>query len=282
MADLPAYRVRPARPFAHASHIEVVSDLSTDAFLASLQRFVSRRGIPSNIYTDCGTNFKSADRQLQLLFTDPSAQSLFVGAIPCKWHFNPPAAPHFGGLWEATVKSTKYHLRRVIGTQLLTYEEMSTLSARIEGILNSRPLTALSTDPHDLCALSPGDFLIGQPLVAIPENDMTSTPTNRLNRWELIRHMYQSFWKRWSNEYLTSLQSRSKWTHQQPNVNMGDLVLVQTPNQSPTHWKLGRIEELHPGIDDIVRVVTVRTSDNVLKRPVVKLAKLPIDTNPSV
>jgi len=317
MADLPAYRVRPARPFAHvgidfagpflikdgrrrnarsikcylcifvcmvvkASHIEVVSDLSTDAFLASLQRFVSRRGIPSNIYTDCGTNFKGADRQLQLLFTDPSAQSLFVGAIPCKWHFNPPAAPHFGGLWEATVKSTKYHLRRVIGTQLLTYEEMSTLSARIEGILNSRPLTALSTDPHDLCALSPGDFLIGQPLVAIPETDMTSTPTNRLNRWELIRHMYQSFWKRWSNEYLTSLQSRSKWTHQQPNVNIGDLVLVQTPNQSPTHWKLGRIEELHPGIDDIVRVVTVRTSDNVLKRPVVKLAKLPIDTNPSV
>ncbi|XP_060855378.1 uncharacterized protein LOC132933060 [Metopolophium dirhodum] len=317
MADLPAYRVRPARPFSHvgidfagpflikegrrkttrsikcylcifvcmvvkASHIEVVSDLSTDAFLASLHRFVSRRGIPSNIYTDCGSNFKGADRQLQLLFSDPSSQSSFIGAIPCKWHFNPPAAPHFGGLWEAAVKSTKYHLRRVIGTQLLTYEELSTLSARVEGILNSRPLTALSTDPNDLCSLSPGDFLIGQPLVAIPESDTTSTPLNRLNRWELIRHMYQSFWKRWSNEYLTSIQSRNKWTHQQRNVKVGDLVLVQTPNQPPTHWKLGRIEEVHPGSDDIVRVVTVRTADSVVKRPVVKLAKLPLDTNPSI
>jgi len=125
----------------------------------------------------------------------------------------------------------------VIGTQLLKYEKMSTLSARIEGILNSQPLTALSTDPNDLCSLSPGDFLIGQLLVAIPETETTSTPTNRLNRWELIFHMYQSFWKRWSNEYLTSLQCRSKWTQQQPNVNIGDLVLVQTPNQPPTHWK---------------------------------------------
>ena len=103
-----------------------------------------------------------------------------------------------------------------------------------------------------------------------------------MNRWKSIRHVYQSFWKRWSTDYLTSLQSRSKWTHQQPNVNIGDLTLVQTPNQPPTYWKLRRIEEVHLGIDDIVRVVTVRTSDNVLKRPVVKLAKLPIDTNPSV
>jgi hypothetical protein len=89
--------------------------------------------------------------------------------------------------------------------------------------------------------------------------------------------MYQSFWKRWSNEYLTSLQSCGKWLNHQPNVNTGDLVVVQVPNQPPTHWKLGRIEKTHPGDDGTVRVVTVRTVDGATMRPVVKLAMLPID-----
>ena len=71
--------------------------------------------------------------------------------------------------------------------------------------------------------------------------------------------------------------SRGKWVNHQPNVNLGDLVVVQVPNLPPTHWKLGRIETTHPGDDGIVRVVTVRTADGTIMRPVVKLAILPID-----
>ncbi|CAI6344950.1 unnamed protein product [Macrosiphum euphorbiae] len=313
MSDLPSSRVTPSRPFLHvgidfagpfmiaegrrknarsikcylsvficmavkAVHIEVVTDLSTEAFLAALQRFVARRGKPSDIYSDCGTNFKGADQQLRNTLLSSTARTRYINDIPCTWHFNPPAAPHFGGIWEAAVKSAKFHIKRVIGTQRLTFEEITTLAARVEAVLNSRPLVAPSADPNDFRALSPGDFLIGHPLVDIPESDVTAVAQNRLTRWELLRQMYQSFWKRWSTEYLTSLQGRSKWLDNKPNIKVGDLVLVHQPNQPPIQWKLGRIEHTHPGSDGVVRVATVRTATGTLVRPVVKLAILPIES----
>ncbi|XP_027844862.2 uncharacterized protein LOC114125425 [Aphis gossypii] len=172
MAHLPSYHVQRHRPFSHvgmdyggpflvkehprrnaqsvkvylalfvymtvkAVHLEIVTDLSTDAFLAALDhRFVARRGIPSNIYSDCGTNYVGAARQLRTLFRDTKAQDRLSSHLSCTWHFNPPAAPHFGGIWEAGIKSVKNHLKHVIGQQVLTYEEFLTLITRIEGILN--------------------------------------------------------------------------------------------------------------------------------------------------
>ncbi|CAI6359149.1 unnamed protein product [Macrosiphum euphorbiae] len=312
MADLPSYRVQPHRPFSHvgmdyggpflvkehrrrnahsvkvylalficmsvkAVHLEIVSDLSTDAFLAALDRFVARRGIPSNVYSDCGTNYVGAARQLKMLFRDARAQDRLSSHLACTWHFNPPAAPHFGGLWEAGIKSVKSHLKHVIGQQVLTYEEFLTLTTRIEGILNSRPVTPISSDPHDLNALTPGHFLIGQPIHAMPEPDTTHVQINRLNRWQLIRQCHQSFWKRWSREYLSTLQSRPKWFKSSPNLSIGDMVIVEAPSRPPTEWRLGRVTEVHPGSDDVVRVVSVRTQDGVYKRPVVKLVRLPVE-----
>lgn len=263
-----------------AVHIEVVTDLSTAVFIAALHRFVSRRGVPANIYSDCGTNFKGANTILKSLFQNPEARDLFSQSIPCSWHFNPPAAPHFGGLWEAAVKSTKYHLKRVIGSQILTFEELTTCTHRIEAILNSRPITPQSTDPNDLKALTPGDFLIGCPLVALPEPDVTMTPINRLNRWQLLNQIQQSFWKRWSSEYLSSLQAKTKWYRSQSNLAIGDLVLMRQPSVPPTVWKLARIVSVHPGDDGVVRVVTIRTKEgDCYKRPVVQLSLLPVNDN---
>jgi len=104
--------------------------------------------------------------------------------LPCKWHFIPPGAFHFGGLREAAIKSVKFQLKRVIGTQLLNYEEFQTLASRVERVLNSRPLTPASTDLNDLDALTPGHFLIVQPIISIPEIDITVIPVNRLARWQ--------------------------------------------------------------------------------------------------
>jgi len=133
-----------------AVHIEVVTSLTTDAFLAALRRFIARRGKPRTICSGNGTNFQGAANELLAIYkmlqsTSQMATVLeFLATEGYEWKFIPPHGPHFGGLWEAAVKSMKHHLRRTLGSQLATYEELCTLLAEIEACLNSRPLCALS------------------------------------------------------------------------------------------------------------------------------------------
>jgi hypothetical protein len=144
-----------------------------------------------------------------------------------------PSAPHMGGLWESAVKSAKHHLKRVAGNALFSFEEMQTLLTQIEACLKSRPLTPLSSDPNDLNPLTPGHFLTGAPLNAIPEQDTTFTATNRLFRWQRVSQAQQHFWKRWSKEYLGHLQHRRKWKRSTPDVTINDLVIIREDNTPP-------------------------------------------------
>lgn len=188
MGQLPHSRVTPARPFYNtgidyagpinikawkgrtsrlykgyiaifvclvtsAVHIELVAEYSTEAFIAALKRFTGRRGICATLQSDCGTNFIGAERELRQRFSAESKELLQLSRLLAndgtRWIFNPPSAPHFGGKWEAAVKLTKYHLKRILGDTNLTYEELSTTLIQIEAVLNSRPLCPLSEDPTD-------------------------------------------------------------------------------------------------------------------------------------
>ena len=188
-----------------AVHLEVVSGLDTRNFLHAFKRFVSRRGLCSHVYSDCGKNFVGADAELRELFNRNSVKSrTIIDSLSSQgvvWHFNPPAAPHFGGLWEATVKSFKFHMKRVIGDQILTYEEMSTLMSCVEACLNSRPLVPISDDPSDFSALTPAHFLIGRPILSLPEAGHLQENPGSLKRWQLLNQMKESFWIRWSRDY---------------------------------------------------------------------------------
>uniref|UniRef100_V5GSG3 DUF5641 domain-containing protein n=1 Tax=Anoplophora glabripennis TaxID=217634 RepID=V5GSG3_ANOGL len=196
----------------------------------------------------------------------------FVGIFPSR-------APHFGGLWEGAVKAAKYHLQRIVGNAHLTFEELSTVFIQIEAILNSRPLTPMSDDPNDLSSLTPGHFLIGDALMATPQLEVTTVPVNRLSHFLQLQQIVQHFWKRWVNEYITSLQERTKWRFRDhSNVKIGSLVMLKADNSPPLLWPLGRITELHPGKDGVVRVVSVKTLDGVVKRAVTKVCVLPIET----
>ncbi|XP_072398372.1 uncharacterized protein [Diabrotica undecimpunctata] len=144
-----------------AIHLEVTSNLSSESFLAAFRRFVSRRGKCLTIRSDQGNNFKGASNEI-INLAQSAAETLSI-----TWDFNPPGAPHFNVLAEAGVKSFKNHMYRVLGTQILTYEEFYTLMTQIEAVLNFRPLCAASSDPNDLQALTPGHFLIFKPLVWI-------------------------------------------------------------------------------------------------------------------
>jgi hypothetical protein len=186
------------------------------------------------------------------------------------WHTIPPNSPHFGGLWEARIKSMKYHLHRAVGLSTLTFEEF----------------TPMSTDPNDCSVLTPGHFLIGGPLISLPEPDLTPLSINHLSRWQLIQRLSQQVWKRWSSDYLCQLQQRRKWSTSRPNLTKGTsrpnltkgtLVLIKEDNLHPLVWRKAIVEQVHPGPDGIVRVVTVRTEGGCYKRPIQKLCVLPTD-----
>ncbi|XP_029167976.1 uncharacterized protein LOC114938272 [Nylanderia fulva] len=265
-----------------AIHLEVATDYSTDGFLAAFRRFTGRRGICSTLTSDCGTNLIGADAELKRMFTASSREWAHIANILAndgvKWSFNPPSAPHFEGKWEAGVKSVKFHLRRVLGDARLTYEELTTLLVQIEAILNSRPLTALSDDPSDSTALTPGHFLVGSTLATVPEPSLQEVPQNRLSRWQLLQCMKESFWQRWSSEYLQQLQTTSKQYRPQDAFRKGALVLIKDERFPPTKWPLARITDVHPGVDGLIRVATVKTATSSFKRPIVKLCLLPIET----
>jgi hypothetical protein len=179
-----------------------------------------------------------------------------------------------GGLWEAGVKSMKYHLRRVLGKATLTFVEFSTLLCQVEAILNSRPICSLSTNPEHLQVLTPGHFLIGTSLLALPDHNLKDVSLNHLSKWLCVQQMIQRLWKQWSQDYLHQLQQRHKWRNIQPNVKIGELVLVKEDNLPPLVWKKAMISDLHPGKDGLTRVVTLKTSTGTLKRPITKICLL--------
>ncbi|XP_063381766.1 uncharacterized protein LOC134668191 [Cydia fagiglandana] len=263
-----------------AVHLEIVSQLSVEAFVAAFTRFVSRRGLPSLIRSDCGTNYVGTNKHLKELFIylknhhGELERELIKNQIT--WLFNPPSSPNMGGLFEAAVKSAKTHMYRVLGDQRLTFEQLTTFFTKVEAVMNSRPLCPLSSDPTDLEVLTPGHFIIGQPLVALPEYPFELTNIGRLSQFQQIQKLTQHFWSRFRNEYLHTLQQRPKWTLRTKSPEINDLVLIKEENYPPLQWKRGRIIRLLPGKDGINRVAELRVQNGSLLRPVSKLCVLPL------
>ncbi|XP_039297947.1 uncharacterized protein LOC120354643 [Nilaparvata lugens] len=264
-----------------AVHVEVVSELTTKAFIAALIRFSSRRGIPHSIFLDNATTFVGANNELQDLHqffeSSKTQQDIhnYTSVLNIKWHFIPPRAPSFGGLWENAVKNFKKIFKVVTFNHVLNFEDMTTFAAQIEAILNSRPLVPLTEDPQDLQYLSPGHFLVGRPLTALPFHCPPTTHVDNRCRWKLLQKITRELWDRWSKEYLVTLQRKHKWLTESDNLTVDTMVLLKDLNSAPSTWKLARIIETHPGADGKVRVVTVQTAHGRFKRAISSLAPLP-------
>lgn len=314
MGNLPFFRVQPSRVFAScgidyagpfplkdgntrnrkiiksyvcifvcllskAVHVELVTSLTTESFLDAFKRFTSRRGLCKDIYSDNATNFTRAEKELHKLFSSRSQEpkfSHYLADCQIQWHFIPPRSPHFGGIWETAVKSLKLHLHRVTNNTKLNYEQFSTLLCQIEAVLNSRPILPLSNDPNDLQALTPGHFLIGSAMNMLPQPHMLGDKQASVSQYHHIQLMFCHFWNRWNKEYLHTLQQRTKWKLVKQTTSLiGALVLLKEDNTPPSYWHLGRITQIHPGSDGIVRVVSVKTKHGVLKRAVTKICVIP-------
>ncbi|XP_066585600.1 uncharacterized protein [Prorops nasuta] len=197
-----------------ALHLELVSRFDTEAFLAALSRFISRRGKPAVMYSDNGLNFQGADAELKRTYqcSLEAARAENTDSLSeIEWKFIPVATPHWGGLWESAVKSMKHHLKRSLGVFAPNFEEMTTLLTKIEACLNSRPISRLHDDPESLDVLTPGQFLSGRALNSLPKFSTLDLRESSLNRWQTVTRITETFWKKWSSEYLHTLQHRPKW-----------------------------------------------------------------------
>ena len=269
-----------------AVHLEVTSDLTTESFVACLRRFVARRNCPKTIRCDNGPNFTGAKNELRQLYqflqkkeTDKEIHEYLL-RNRIQWLNTPAAAPHFGGLWESAVRSMKKHLRRMMGTLIMTFEELTTISCQVEAFLNSRPLMPITSHNTDgLIALTPGHFLFLDSPRAYPEDPSMPEEPKLLQRWEKCQSVARHLWSRWSREYLHMLQARTKWQHVRPNLQVNDIVIFKPVGEFACRWPLAKIIAVHPGEDGLVRVATIqepRDSNykfpDTKKRPVAKLS----------
>lgn len=138
--------------------------MSATTFLLAFRRFISRRGIPSTIYSDNASLFHCFARVLTAI-TSAYLQN-FVAQHMITWKFNVLAASWWGGWWERIIRIIKYLLKGCLGRRSLKFEELTTVLHEVEAITNCRALTYLSSDSQELQLLTPSRFqLAGCPLL---------------------------------------------------------------------------------------------------------------------
>ncbi|XP_064475318.1 uncharacterized protein LOC135389183 [Ornithodoros turicata] len=271
-----------------AVHLELATDLTARAFVMAFRRFLSRRGVPSTIYSDNALAFKKAARDIRELWKAMCSTEFqdFVSTKRIHWQFIVERAAWWGGMWERMVRTVKNCLRRSLGRQSLTFEELETLLSEVEAVVNSRPLTFLHSSPEEPIALTPAHLLIGKTLTALPEQPAApvkpSTASTAVKRWRHRQQIADRFWKRWKHEYLLELRSAHLCRAQrnQRAIGEGDVVLLHEDKAPRSMWKLVKVTELYRGRDGNVRACQVRLpSGTVTRRPVQLLYPLELDCN---
>ena len=256
-----------------AVHLELAASLSTDSAIMAIRRMIARRGTPKEIYSDNGTNFRGADTELKKALRDLD-QSRFhqeLSSQGIKWVFNPPAAPHMGGSWERLVRSVKAALQVLLKERAPKEEVLHTLLLEAEAIVNSRPLTYVSSDVDDLPSLTPFSLLIGTTSAAHSPGAFTDDDLRLRKQWRAAQRLADLFWKRWIREYLPTLTRRTKWNEHTQPLKIDDCVIVVDDSLPRGCWPRGRVSAVHPGRDGVVRVVDVKTQTGTFRRPVSKL-----------
>ena len=213
-----------------ATHLELAGDLSTDLFIPALKRFIARRGQPKVMYSDNGSNFRGAEKELGDLFSkiDFDKVSKTLTNYNINWKFIPPLSPWMGGAWESIVKLTKRALRIVTHDRPMYEDSLSTFITEIESVLNSRPLTSVTDDPNDYKVLTPNHFLLGRQTLPFTLNDEKAF--NRVC-WRAVEALSNMFWKRFIQEYLPMLNIRKKWNREKRDFKENDLVIMKNEHQ---------------------------------------------------
>ncbi|XP_046341271.2 uncharacterized protein LOC124122193 [Haliotis rufescens] len=257
-------------------HLEKLDGLDTDSFLNGFVRFISRRGCPKTVRSDNGTNFRGAEIELTRAIDAWNLKRIgeFMSKKEICWMFNPPAASHMGGAWERLIRTVRKVMNALLRTNRpLDDDGLHTLFSEIESIVNGRPITVVSDDHKDAEPLTPNHLLLLRAGPDLPLGSFQAADAYR-RRWKHAQFLADIFWKRWTKEYMPSLQLRQKCLLPKRNIMVGDIVLILNENCLRRSWPLARVVETYPGKDGLVRSVMVRTGGSTLTRPVDKLCLL--------
>ena len=267
-----------------AVYVDSADSLSTEDFFLPWRRFLAIYNWPKKMYSDNGTNFVGAEKVMAkdlMLLLGSEAMKNFAAHHGFEWVFQPPSAPHFGGAHEALVKSAKKALYKMMAVERMALRAPSpkvfqTLLFEVAGLLNCRPLTYVSSDPNDYRPLTPNDFLAKAPTQNAPAGDFDDA--NPLKQYNYLQRCVNLFWDLWIKIYLQTLVVRRKWKQPKVNIRIGEAVMIMDHLPLGT-WRTGRVTEVFPGHDGLVRVVNVKTEDGtIFLRPIHKLCSLELDS----
>lgn len=266
-----------------AIHIEIASTLTTDSCMMSIQRFICRRGTPLEIYSDNGRNFRGASKELQtaLSFMNEQALAEKFTSESTQWFFNPPSAPHMGGVWERLVRSIKVTLAEIQPTRTPTEELLRTMMLEVENIVNSRPLTYVPLDSDLEEAITPNHFLLGSSNGKKPRGTFSSNVWILKNNWKKSEEYSNKIWRKWRKEYLPELRRRQTFNNHYPNIKVGDVAILCDDDVPKNHWPKATVLATYPSNDGRIRRVTIKTEKGVYDRPVSKLAVLDVNSTDS-
>ena len=274
-----------------AVHLDIVSDLTTAAFLRSLKRFSARRGLPRLFVSDNGKTFKAASKAIKEIMQHQDVQQ-YLSGVGVEWRFNLPRAPWWGGVFERMIRMTKRCLKKLIGRGRLNLDELNTLIIEIEGVINSRPISYVTSDDSEE-PLTPCHLLCGRRLLSLPDSICYTDPKEEygISREHLTRRLIDlnkllsDFWSRWQKEYLLELRDSHRYggkTSNKTQVSVGDVVLVQD-TKPRAFWKLARVSKLFTGQDGHVHGAELKVASSghrahTMRRPLQSLYPLELST----
>ncbi|XP_053403136.1 uncharacterized protein LOC123560655 [Mercenaria mercenaria] len=265
-----------------AVHLELVPNLSEEAFLQAFRRFTSRRSVSTLMISDNASTYVAASNHIQRLFESKTVQDA-LSMKGTQWKFIPKRAPWYGGWWERLIGLTKSTLKKILGRSYISFDALQTVVTEIEAVMNDRPLTYVTSSSSDPEPLTPAHLLYGRRLTTLPyqkSTDDSAMNTNLNSGVDLSRQarlqqkVVHHFRDRWRHEYLTALREHHQTTGiNEQKINVGDVVQIH--DESPrSQWKLAVVQELIYGNDGYTRAAKIRTSNGITNRPIVKLYPL--------
>ncbi|XP_065097354.2 uncharacterized protein [Paramisgurnus dabryanus] len=311
MADLPPERLEPSPPFtfcgmdcfgpfltkqgrkenkrygllftclsSRAIHIEILEDMTTDAFINGLRCFIAIRGSVRQIKSDQGSNFVGAKNEFRdaLKEVDADRLAVFLANKQCDFIMNAPHASHAGGVWERHIRTVRSVLRSTLALSSGRLNDASLRAFFYEAmaIVNSRPLTVDNlSDPHSLEPLTPNHLLTMKSVQALPPpGEFVREDIYGKKRWRHVQYLAEQFWSRWRKEYLANIALRQRWHAPRRNLQVGDIVILKGEDLHRNEWRLGRVSETTTDKDGLVRRVKLQLGDSKLGKKGERLHKL--------